>query len=359
LTGGAAAEVDERLREALEAVEAAGGPEELEAVRLQALGRKGWLTAALRALGSADPAERPRLGRHLHQARARLEEALARRGRRLAEAALAERLRAEAVDVTLPAAPVSDGRIHPLTRVRREIEAVFGSMGYSVASGPEVELESYNFDRLNIPPDHPARDMQDSFFPLGAPGYVLRTHTSPVQIRAMEAAGGQVPLRVIAPGRTFRRDADDATHASVFHQVEGLAVDRGLSMADLKGTLEVFARALFGPATQVRLRPSYFPFTEPSAELDITCVACAGAGCRLCKESGFIEILGAGMVHPRVLRAGGYDPEEVSGFAFGMGIERVALLRYGIGDIRLLTGGDLGFLAAFPAVAGVGWGAQA
>lgn len=344
-------DVKARLGEAIEAARGAVDLDALEAVRLASVGRKGWLTAALRGLGALEPERRREAGQRLNEVRERLESALAARQRALQAAALEARLQAEAVDVTLPAPPVTSGRLHPLTRARREIEDLFGRLGFSVATGPEIELETYNFERLNIPADHPARDMQDSFFPADAPGYVLRTHTSPVQLRSMEAAQGRVPLRVIAPGRTFRRDNDDATHASSFHQVEGLAIDEGLSMADLKGTLGLFARALFGPDTRVRLRPSYFPFTEPSAELDITCVACRGEGCRLCKGTGYIEILGAGMVHPRVLAQGGYDPERVSGFAFGMGIERVAILRYGIADLRLLQGGDLTFLEAFPAVA--------
>jgi phenylalanyl-tRNA synthetase alpha chain len=343
-------DVEARLAEAIGAAGAAVDLDALEALRLASVGRKGWLTAALRGLAELAPERRREAGQRLNAVRERLESALAERQGALHEAALAARLAAEAVDVTLPAPPVSAGRVHPLTRVRREIESLFGRLGYSIATGPQIELETYNFERLNIPPDHPARDMQDSFFPEGAPGYVLRTHTSPVQLRAMEAAQGRVPLRVIAPGRTFRRDSDDATHLGSFHQVEGLAIDEGLTMADLRGTLAVFARALFGPSTAVRLRPSYFPFTEPSAELDITCVGCGGDGCRLCKGTGFIEVLGAGMVHPRVLEAGGYDPERVSGFAFGMGIERVTMLRYGVADIRLLQGGDLTFLSAFPAV---------
>ena len=343
-------DLEGRLAEARARAALAPDLEALETVRLEVLGRRGWLTLALRALAAAPPAERRPRGQRLNAVREQIEEALRLRQEALAAEALAARLGAEAVDVTLPAPPVSAARLHPLTRTRRRIEDIFGRLGYSVATGPEIELESYSFERLNIPADHPARDMQDSFYPEDAPGYVLRPHTSPVQLRAMEAAHGRTPLRIIAPGRTFRRDPDDATHASAFHQVEGLAIDERLTMADLKGTLSLFARAFFGERTRLRLRPSYFPFTEPSAELDITCVGCGGAGCRICKGSGYVELLGAGMVHPRVLEAGGYDPERVNGFAFGMGIERAALLRYGIGDMRLLQGGDMAFLASFAAV---------
>lgn len=341
-----------RVRESLTQVAAAPDAVSLDGLRLAALGRKGWLTAALRGLGALPAEERRTVGQDLNAAREALEAAFADRSEGLRREALRVRLASEAIDVTLPARPVTAGRLHPLTRARREIEEIFLRMGYSVAEGPEVEEERLNFELLNIPADHPARDMQDSFYPADLPGFVLRTHTSPVQVRAMLAAAAATPLRVIVPGRAYRRDEEDATHLSAFHQVEGLAVDRGLSLADLKGELALFARAFFGPGTQVRLRPSYFPFTEPSAELDVTCPVCSGAGCRVCKTSGFIELLGAGMVHPRVLRNGGYDPECVQGFAFGMGLERAAMLRSGLEDVRLLSQGDLAFLRQGPFLTG-------
>jgi phenylalanyl-tRNA synthetase alpha chain len=252
------------------------------------------------------------------------------------------RLAADRPDLTLPGRRVVPGRLHPLTRVHDEIVDVFTGMGFAVEEGPEVELDYYNFEALNIPKDHPARDMQDTFYVGGE--LLLRTHTSPVQIRTMERR--KPPVRIICPGRVYRRDAD-ITHSPVFHQVEGLAVDRGISMADLKGTLELFARELFGADSRIRFRPSFFPFTEPSAEVDVLCFLCKGGGCRVCKASGWLEILGSGMVHPRILQAMGYDTEEVTGWAFGMGIERVAMLRYGIDDIRLLFENDLRFLSQF------------
>lgn len=334
-------------------VAAAPSPAALEDIRLRYLGRKGELTLALRAVGRLPAEERPAAGARGNAVRDELEAALAQRGHSLGEAALAERLRAEAIDVTLPGHRPPHGHPHPLVTVQRDIEAIFAAMGFVVASGPEVESEWYNFEALNIPADHPAREMQDSFYVEGRPGadepdgrLLLRTQTSPVQIRAMLARGGDLPVRVIAPGRVYRRD-DDATHSPMFHQVEGLLVDRGVSFAHLKGLLGEFARRLYGPQTAIRLRPSYFPFTEPSTEVDVSCAFCRGVGCRTCKGSGWIEVLGAGLVHPAVLAAGGYDPEEVSGLAFGVGIERVAMLRYQIDDIRLLFSGDLRFLEQF------------
>ena len=264
---------------------------------------------------------------------------------RLAEARERERRQQRALarpDLTLPGRRPARGVRHPLTQVRDEIVAVFAGLGFSVAEGPEIETDYYNFEALNLPPDHPARDMQDTFY--FSADTLLRTHTSPVQIRVMQAQ--RPPVRIIVPGRVYRRDAD-ITHSPMFHQVEGLAVDRDVSMADLKGTLELFARAMFGPGSRIRFRPSFFPFTEPSAEVDVLCFACAGRGCRVCKQSGWLEILGSGMVHPHVLRNVGYDPEEVTGWAFGMGIERVAMLKYGVDDIRLFFENDLRFLKQF------------
>jgi phenylalanyl-tRNA synthetase alpha chain len=327
---------------AREAVASAGGVEELEALRVRFLGRRGEITLALRRLGELPPEERPAAGQRGNAVRAAVEGLLSARTAELERAAVEERLAAEAVDVTLPGRRPPLGHAHPLTQVQDDVRRVFAAMGFAVADGPEVETDWYNFEALNIPPGHPAREMQDSFYLAVEPAgqILLRAHTSPVQVRYMRAFAPRLPVRVIAPGRVYRRD-DDATHSPMFHQVEGLLVDRGVSFAHLKGVLGEFARRLYGPRTSIRLRPSYFPFTEPSAEVDVSCVFCGGAGCRTCNGSGWIEILGAGMVHPAVLRAGGYDPEEVSGFAFGLGVERVAMLRYGIDNLRVFFEGDL------------------
>jgi len=333
----ARAELEERL-------EGAGDPAQLEELRVRYLGRRSLVAQALSALGRVPAADRPRLGRTANEVRQAMADALEAHRQRLLAAEKERRLAAEALDLTLPGRPPLLGRRHPLRIVLEEIEDIFLSMGFTIAGGPEVEYSSLNFDLLNIPPDHPARDMQDSFY-IDA-SRLLRTHTSPVQIRYMQAHAPRLPVRIIAPGRVFRRD-DDPTHSPVFHQVEGLLVDRGVSMAHLKGTLLAFARRLFGPETRIRLRPSYFPFTEPSAEVDVSCTSCGGAGCRVCGGSGWLEILGCGMVHPQVLRNGGYDPEEVSGFAFGMGVERIAMLRYGIDDLRRFFQNDLRFLEQF------------
>ncbi|HEY8450589.1 MAG TPA: phenylalanine--tRNA ligase subunit alpha [Bacillota bacterium] len=318
--------------------------EQLEELRVRYLGRKGLIQQALAVMGKLPAAERPQLGRAANEAKAAIEAALAERRQALLERERQQRLEAEALDLTLPGRPPLLGHRHPLSIVLEEIEDIFLSLGFEIAHGPEVEWDYYNFEALNIPRDHPARDMQDSFYL--TPDMLLRTHTSPVQVRYMEGKAPELPVRIIAPGRVFRRD-DDATHSPVFHQVEGLLVDRGVAMADLKGTLLEFARRFFGPTAQIRLRPSFFPFTEPSAEVDVSCAVCGGSGCRTCGGSGWLEILGAGMVHPQVLRSGGYDPEEVSGFAFGMGVERLAMLRYGIDDLRLFFQNDLRFLAQF------------
>ncbi len=335
------------------ALAAAQSVQELEELRVHLLGRKGELTLTLRELGQLAADERPAAGALANRVRAEVEQSLEERGQQIRARDLEQRLEAEAVDVTLPGRRPPRGHPHPLVLVRQEMEAIFASLGFAVAEGPEVESEWYNFEALNIPADHPAREMQDSFYVEGHPGadeprgqLLLRTHTSPVQIRGMLAQQRALPVRIIAAGRVYRRD-DDATHSPMFHQVEGLLVDRGVSFAHLKGILAEFARRLWGPRAAIRLRPSYFPFTEPSAEVDVWCVFCQGKGCRTCKGSGWIEILGAGMVHPSVLLAGGYDPEEVSGLAFGVGVERVAMLRYQIEDIRLLYEGDLRFLEQF------------
>ncbi len=318
---------------------------DLEQVRVKYLGRQGILTQFLRSLSSIPVAERPEVGREANLAKAEIEALL---GERLAELKAAERrhaLESQRVDLTLPGRRPSPGTLHPLTLVQDEIIEIFLGLGFAVAEGPEVESDFYNFEALNIPRDHPARDMQDTFYL--SEDVLLRTHTSPMQIRIMKAM--RPPLRYIFPGRVYRRDIADASHSPVFHQVEGLAVDRNISMGDLKGTLELFAREMFGPRTTTRFRPSFFPFTEPSAEVDVRCFLCGGEGCRVCKQSGWLEILGSGMVHPQVLRNVGYDPEEVTGWAFGMGVERIAMLKYGIDDIRLFFENDLRFLTQFRA----------
>jgi phenylalanyl-tRNA synthetase alpha chain len=315
---------------------------DIEAVRVKYLGRQGEITKLLRSLGTVPAAERPELGRRANELRIDVEAAV--QGR-LETARAQERRRQLAStrpDLTLPGRRPPTGRLHPLTQVQDEIVGIFMGLGFSVAEGPEIESDYNNFEALNFPKDHPARDMQDTFFL--AEDLLLRTHTSPVQIRVMTAE--RPPLRYVFPGRVYRRDAD-LTHSPMFHQVEGLAVDRNISMGDLKGTLELFARAMFGTESRIRFRPSFFPFTEPSAEVDVLCFLCGGSGCRVCGQSGWLEILGSGMVHPQVLRNVGYDPEEVTGWAFGMGVERVAMLKYGVDDIRLFFDNDLRFLAQF------------
>jgi len=327
--------------EALAAVRAAQSPEDLEQVRIRYVGKKGELTQLLRGIGQVPPEERPAIGRLVNEARDAVEAELAARQRELASAALEARLAAETLDVTLPGWGPVLGRRHPLTQVLDEIKRIFTGLGFEVVEGPEIETDWYNFEALNIPRDHPARDLQDTFFI--TEDILLRTQTSPVQIRVMEAQ--KPPVRIIAPGKVFRVDAD-VTHSPMFHQVEGLYVDEGVTFGELKGTLSIMARELFG-RRPVRFRPSYFPFTEPSAEMDIQCIICNGAGCRVCKNEGWLEILGSGMVHPQVLRNVGYDPERVSGFAFGMGVERIAMLMYGIDDIRLFFENDIRFLRQF------------
>jgi phenylalanyl-tRNA synthetase alpha chain len=332
--------VDALAQDARTAVAAARSAAELEQVRIRFLGRGGELTHLLRSLGTLPAAERPLVGGAANEVKRELEALLETR---LAEAAGRERSeerRRLRPDLTLPGRRPPPGSVHPLTRVHDEIVAIFQGLGFSVAEGPEIETDYYNFEALNFPPDHPARDAQDTFFLPGA--RLLRTHTSPVQIHVMKAQ--RPPVRIVVPGRVYRRDVADPSHSPVFHQVEGLAVDRDTSMADLRGTLELFAQQMFGPRSRIRFRPSFFPFTEPSAEVDVLCFLCGGEGCRTCKQSGWLEILGSGMVHPQVLKNVGYDPEEVTGWAFGMGIDRVAMLKYGIDDIRLLFENDLRFL---------------
>jgi phenylalanyl-tRNA synthetase alpha chain len=328
--------------EALAGVAAAGDLAALGAVETRYLGRKGELTSALRGMGSLPPEERPAMGQAANEVKAAIEAALAARKAELAGAERGQKFAREAVDVTRPGRAPYRGGLHPLTTVIREILGIFSRLGFDVAEGREVELEYYNFEALNIPADHPARDMQDTFYI--APGVVLRTHTSPVQVRVMEKK--KPPVRIVAPGKVYRCDSD-ITHSPMFHQVEGLLVDKGITFADLKGTLQAFVHQYYGPGTSVRFRPSFFPFTEPSAEVDIRCVLCGGAGCRVCKGTGWLEILGSGMVDPAVYGFVGYDPEEVQGFAFGLGVERIAMLKYGLDDIRLFYENDMRFLAHF------------
>ena len=341
--------VQEVLDRALAEVAGARSTSDLEQVRVRVLGRAGQLTTVLRTLGSIPATERPKVGEQANRAKAKVEAAIAARLEALKIEERRRTLQAERPDLTLPGRRPPPGAMHPLTRVTEEIIEVFEGLGFSVAEGPEVESDYYNFAALNFPDDHPARDMQDTFH-LG-PDTLLRTHTSPVQIRAMKAQ--RPPVQIICLGKVYRRDILDATHSPMFHQVEGLAVDKHITMADLKATLQLFAREMFGPASAVRFRPSFFPFTEPSAEFDVRCFKCGGEGpCRFCKSSGWLEIGGSGMVHPNVLRNVGYDPEEVTGWAFGMGIDRIALLKYEIDDIRLFFDNDLRFLQQFAGLPG-------
>ncbi len=337
-----AIDVENLAGTAMGAVRAARDLEAINNLRQQYLGRKGELTTALRSLGELPPAERPRAGERLNALRQALDEALQQKAAELGQAEEGKRLAAERVDVLLPGRRPRAGYSHPLRAVWDEIEEIFLGMGFAIAEGPEIELDYYNFEALNLPPDHPARDMQDSFYL--TPRVLLRTHTSPVQVRTMQAVC-PAPVRIIAPGRVYRSDYPDASHSPMFHQVEGLVIGEGITFADLKGTLTAFVRTMYGPERNVSFRPSFFPFTEPSAELYISC-SCGG-GCRVCKNTGWLEILGSGEVHPNVLRMSGYDPDHFSGFAFGMGIERIAMLKYGIEDMRLLFENDLRFLAQF------------
>jgi len=327
--------------EALSALAAEGA--DLEALRIRYLGKKGELTAVLRGMGKLTAEERPIVGQLANEVREAIETELTARAQAQKNAELERRLKAEKLDVTVPGTAPAVGHIHPLSLIQRDMEDIFIGMGFDIVEGPEVEYDYYNFQALNIPPDHPARDTQDTFYI--TENILLRSQTSPVQVRTMEKR--RPPIRIISPGRVYRSDAMDATHSPLFHQMEGLVVDRGVTMGDLKGTLEMFAKKMFGDDTRVRFRPHHFPFTEPSAEVDVSCFACGGKGCRLCKGEGWIEILGAGMVHPNVLRGCDIDPDEFSGFAFGMGVERVTMLKYHIDDIRHLYENDLRFLAQF------------
>ena len=321
----------------------ASSTQELEGLKVLMLGKKGELTALLRMMGQLTPEERPQAGQLINQAREEFESLLDQKRAVLGKKEREEALRREAIDVTEPRQLPESGTPHPVTLVLRDMVECFAGMGFEVVEGPEVELDHYNFELLNMPKNHPARDAQDTFYI--DENTVLRTHTSPAQARTMLSR--KPPIRVICPGRVYRADEVDATHSPVFHQLEGLVVDKDVTMADLKGTLEAFAKRLYGPDMQIRFRPSFFPFTEPSAEVDLTCVACHGAGCRICKGTGWIEVLGSGMVNPKVLDMCGIDSTVYSGFAFGIGLDRIATLRYGIRDMRLMFEGDTRFLSQF------------
>ena len=341
-------QVEQLLQEVRQQLEEARRADQVREVRTRYLGRRGELTGLLRQMGSVPSKERPLMGQMVNQAKEEVEGLVQERLLELETEELEQRLVREKIDITLPGMAVGPGTGHVLVVAMQWIEDIFLGMGFSIAEGPEIESDDYNFIKLNMPQDHPARDMQDTFYI--DEEYVLRTHTSPVQLRAMLKQAPQVPLRVIAPGRVYRRDPVDATHLPNFTQVEGLAVDRDITFGDLKGVLEEFARSFFDESTVIRMRPSYFPFTEPSAEVDVSCTVCMGDGCRVCGQSGWLEVLGAGMVHPQVLSNGGYDPEEFTGFAFGMGVERLTMLKYGIDDLRHYYQNDQKFLKQFRAL---------
>ena len=337
-------EISKIKENAINAIKIATNSRELDDVRVKYLGKKGELTAILRGMGSLTPEERPIIGSKVNEVRDQIESLIRERELNFEKMELEARLAKEKIDITLPSTKVKRGSKHPLNRIIEEVEDLFVSMGYDVVTGPELETDEYCFERLNLPKGHPARDMQDSFYITSE--YLLRTQTSAVQARTMMANEEKTPIRVICPGKTYRRD-DDATHSHQFSQVEGLVIDKNISLADLKGTLEVFVRKMLGENLQLRFRPSYFPFTEPSYEVDVSCFKCGGNGCNLCKQTGWIEVLGSGMVHPNVLKMNGYDPEKYTGFAFGTGLDRLAMFKYGITDIRLLYQNDVRFLNQF------------
>ena len=330
--------------DALREIETGATQRELNDVRIKYLGKKGPMTEVLRGMGKLSPEERPAVGELVNTVRTTIQETLEARIEEVKAVELEAKLAAETIDVTLPGRTALPGHTHLLQQIIDEMEDLFVGLGYTIAEGPEVETDLYNFEMLNLPKDHPARDMQDSFYITDET--LLRTHTSPVQARTMLQADGK-PIRIICPGKVYRRDEDDATHSHQFMQIEGLVVDEHISMADLKGTLEVFVKQLFGETREIRLRPSFFPFTEPSVEVDISCFKCGGKGCNVCKGTGWIEILGGGMVHPRVLEMAGYDASKMSGFAFGIGVERMAMLKHGVDDIRHFYTNDLRFIEQF------------
>ncbi len=316
----------------------------LKELRVKYLGKKGPMTEILRGMGKLPAEERPKIGQIVNEIKSLLEAEIGAKNAELEKKALADKLANEKIDITLPGRRQECGHLHPVTLTLREIKKIFMRMGFDVMEGPEIENDYFNFEALNLPKDHPARDMQDTFYITEE--FLLRTQTSPIQARTMQSREPNSPIRMIAPGTVYRNDYD-ATHSPMFHQVEGLVLDRNISLADLKGTLELFCKEMFGSSVKIRLRPSYFPFTEPSAEVDISCVICGGKGCRVCKNSGWLEILGSGMVHPHVLEMSGYDPDIINGYAFGMGIERIAMLKYGIDDLRLFFENDLRFIRQF------------
>ena len=329
---------------AIKEIENAQNANSLYDIRVKYLGKKGEFTAVLRGMKDLSAEQRPVIGGMVNKFKEKLEDLISEKEKQFAELELQRKLKEEKIDVTLPSTKVTRGSKHPLNRVIEEIEDVFVSMGYDVVEGPELETDEFCFERLNLPKGHPARDMQDSFYITTE--YLLRTQTSAVQARAMLANEEKTPIRIIVPGKTYRRE-DDATHSHQFNQVEGLVIDENITLAHLKGTLEVFMRKLLGEKTDLRFRPSYFPFTEPSYEVDVSCFKCGGKGCNLCKQTGWIELLGAGMVHPNVLKMNGYDPEKYTGFAFGTGLDRLAMFKYGITDMRYLYRNDVRFLKQF------------
>jgi phenylalanyl-tRNA synthetase alpha chain len=344
VSGGAPKDLDELRAATLGAISESADIPALEDSRVRSLGKSGWLTEKLKGLGKLAEAERKEWGARFNRVREEIQAAIEAKRQELEQAHVAAKLAKERVDVTLPGRGETRGGLHPVTKVRLRIEQLFGQAGFTVETGPEIEDDFHNFEALNIPADHPARAMHDTFyFP---DGKLLRTHTSPVQIRAM--LSGKPPFALIAPGRVYRND-HDVTHSPMFHQVEGLVVGEGVTFANMKAMLHGFLEAFFERDLKMRLRPSYFPFTEPSAEVDVSCVLCDGAGCRVCKHTGWLEIAGCGMVHPKVLEAGGIDAEKYTGYAFGMGIDRLAMLRYGVNDLRLFFENDLRFLAQFRA----------
>ena len=335
--------INEILERTLEELRSANDSQSLDAVRVRVLGKKGELTGILRGMGQVAADMRPKIGQWVNEARERLEEAIGEAQKKIAERELEKRLEDEKVDVTMPVEGRSAGSLHPMSIVLEQLLDIFTGMGFEAVEGPEVELDHYNFELMNIPKNHPARDAQDTFYI--DDNVVLRTHTSPVQARIMTTR--KPPIRIVSFGRVYRADEADATHSPVFHQLEGLVIDENISMGDLKGTLDTFARRLYGEGVTTRFRPSFFPFTEPSAEVDLTCAACRGKGCRICKDTGWIEVLGSGMVNPKVLEMCGIDSKKYSGFAFGMGVERLSNLKYNVPDMRYLYENDIRFLKQF------------